>query len=183
MKVLFLDIDGVLNSTQWWERRDKIDSFDPNEWTSMFDRCVWDIDPEGLEMLEDIVERTDCMIVVSSSWRVLHSLDSIWSTLNETAGVHRQRGTTIARSRIIGKTPDAWKDFSSTPSDWGSVRGTEIAAWLKEHPEVTSYAIVDDDGDMLEEQKGSHFVKTSHETGLTKLGAERLIDYLNNRTI
>jgi hypothetical protein len=32
------------------------------------------------------------------------------------------------------------------------IRGEEIKAWLHQHPEVTRYAIVDDDSDMLPEQ-------------------------------
>jgi hypothetical protein len=47
----------------------------------------------------------------------------------------------------------------------GSVRGKEIDRWLKDHPEVEQYCIVDDDSDMLEEQM-PYFVKTTYKEGL-----------------
>ena len=43
-------------------------------------------------------------------------------------------------------------------------RGEEIASWLKRHPEIKYYIIVDDDNDMLYEQQ-SHFVQTETTKG------------------
>ena len=62
MKVIFLDIDGVLNSVNTFKKRyeehQKI-----NKWTL-------EIDLKMLENLKEIVEKTDAKIVLSSSWRV-----------------------------------------------------------------------------------------------------------------
>jgi hypothetical protein len=52
-------------------------------------------------------------------------------------------------------------------------RGKEIKAWLEAHPDVTRYAIVDDDNDMLPEQQEHYFKTSYYEDGITeKIGAE-----------
>lgn len=58
-KILFLDIDGVLNSFDWmWSHR----GADMDQYGHSFDpRCV--------RWLEHIIEVTGCKIVISSSWR------------------------------------------------------------------------------------------------------------------
>lgn len=48
-------------------------------------------------------------------------------------------------------------------------RGHEIAHWLAAHPEVTTWAIVDDDSDMLPEQR-HRFVQTDFSDGLSFRG-------------
>lgn len=136
MRVLFLDIDGVLNSTR---------------------TCValgdfpHDVTPKGLALFDQVALKLiralchvgDIQIVLSSSWRIIHDYQELAVKLD---------------LPIIDHTPNRW--------DPGQVRGHEIQAWLDEHPEVEKYVIVDDDSDMLEEQKAS-FVKTFHEDGLT----------------
>lgn len=58
-------------------------------------------------------------------------------------------------------------------------RGREIKAWLDAHPNVTRYAIVDDDNDMLPEQQ-EHFFKTDYfGEGLTDEIAARITAHLN----
>jgi hypothetical protein len=54
--VLFLDIDGVLNSTSWAIRTKQ--------------RGIWGIDPDTIPHLQRIVDETGCDIVVSSTWRI-----------------------------------------------------------------------------------------------------------------
>ena len=58
------------------------------------------------------------------------------------------------------------------PSAFKAVRD-EIAAWLNEHPDVRSWAIVDDDPGMLPSQL-ERFVQTDFETGLTDAAAEQV---------
>lgn len=54
MKVLFLDIDGVLN----------------NQWTTERFRGYIGIDPKLAEKVQRIVKETGCSIVLSSTWRL-----------------------------------------------------------------------------------------------------------------
>lgn len=144
MKVLFLDIDGVLNS-----HRSAI-AFGAMPWshelpdTGKFDHVA-------VGMIRGIAEASGTSIVLSSSWRTSSNWESI---------------ATALRLPIVDRTPQML-----------GPRGKEIAAWLAAHPEVQSYAIVDDDADMLPEQL-PHFVRTDMTEGLTFACAERLANLL-----
>ncbi len=54
--ILFLDIDGVLNSVQWAMREKR--------------GGILGIDPEAIRHLQRIVDATSCDIVISSTWRI-----------------------------------------------------------------------------------------------------------------
>ena len=117
-RVLFLDVDGVLNSSQYLKDRP---------------RRTWPfghIDPATVQLLNKVVRETGCKIVISSSWRVILTYRSI-------RGLLARRGFEFA-SHIADQTPRG--GFES--------RGMEIQAWLDEHPEVSDFVIVDDDMDM-----------------------------------
>jgi hypothetical protein len=124
MKILFLDIDGVINNRKT--------CLEPNEF--------WPIDKYMAFLVGRLVDRVDAKIVLSSSWR------------------HHPDGIKEIEKRV-GKVFDSTKTFSNT-------RGEEIKEWLDRHPEVTKYAILDDDSDMLPEQL-PNFFKTSFSIGLT----------------
>lgn len=158
MKILFLDIDGVLNNSAVF----KDQRFGPIP-----------LDHICIKRLHEVVQATECSIVLSSSWRGCPDLekkleadfvfDCYFGELPyaERINVRHEDGSTI---RLSG---DAYNG-----------RGSEIAEWLSRHPEVTRYAIVDDDSDMLPEQM-PFFVQTSFEAGLTDTNAEKLIEILN----
>lgn len=132
-KVLFLDIDGVLNSTRSVIAHQGFPHGFDKKNMAKFDHVA-------INMVRKLCEETDCSIVLSSSWRILHSVHECANGLD---------------LPIFDKTPGG-----------GGNRGKQIQEWLDEHPEVTSYAIVDDDGDMLFEQY-PRFVKTNCNEGLT----------------
>ena len=46
-------------------------------------------------------------------------------------------------------------------------RGNEIKNWLENHPDIQNYLIIDDEANILEEQK-EHFVQTDINEGLTE---------------
>lgn len=132
MKVLFLDIDGVLNSHRtaiaFGGYPHEVDGYH----REMFDEV-------GLTLIRGIVKTSGSSVVLSSSWRLTHAHDLVGRALD---------------LPIIDRTPSLVGE-----------RGKEIKAWLDAHPEVESYAIVDDDSDMLPEQT-PFFVKTSGYDGL-----------------
>jgi len=80
MKVLFLDIDGVLNSAYVIEKCGRGD---------IIDRTM-------VERVNRIVDATDCKIVISSTWRLFYPLGVLSALLR----VHGLRDV------LIGKTPD-----------------------------------------------------------------------------
>ncbi len=57
-------------------------------------------------------------------------------------------------------------------------RGEEIKHWLENNKHVERFVIIDDDSDMLEEQR-IFFVKTTPEFGLTKPEILSIINILN----
>lgn len=151
-KILFLDIDGVLNSADWFRRRTKPQQFSHD----------YELDILLMQLFDEIVEKTGCKVVLSSTWR----LSSTYMTDLERQGLNT--------NAIIGRTPNMPRP-SNTSVEYCE-RGKEVVAWLRDHPEVKRYAILDDDSDFLPEQP---LFKTSWQTGLTQEIAEKVISYLN----
>ncbi len=149
MNVIFLDIDGVLNSQQ----------------QSISDNVKGTFDYEGLDrvglgLLRQVVELTDAKIVISSTWR-----HDGYEGIAGAFEAHGWRGL-IMRKIIVGVTP--WLT---------GVRGAEIKHWFDEHDEFTNYVIIDDDSDMLEEQQ-DHFVHTDGVLGFNMYDMVKAIDIL-----
>jgi hypothetical protein len=163
MKVIFLDIDGVLNtgaySVHFFELMKLIDKT-RKEAKAFRQEILRDefgnkFDPLTIDALKNIIEATGAKIVVSSTWRKsgLYFIEKMWE-FRDLPG------------EIIDITP-----ILNTP------RGEEIDYWLKEN-EVDSYLILDDDRDMLPEQE-SNFIRTNGTYGLTLTDAEKAIEILN----
>jgi hypothetical protein len=142
--VLFLDIDGVLNSMRSCEAYKGFPhGFDAKN-MAMFDHTA-------IALIRRLCNETDASIVLSSSWRILHSVHECANGLD---------------LPIFDRTPSL-----------GTKRGQEIKAWLDAHPGVATYAIVDDDSDMLTEQR-RYFVKTDIYEGLTFRNYRELVGIL-----
>jgi hypothetical protein len=148
MRVVFLDFDGVLNSAQsagfWHSRRDQA-QWENNmyrDWAGTLKEYIaMEFCPIALSNVEELMRRVpDLKIVVSSSWRVGETIESLQKILSPSK---------LICERIIGVT----ESFSKT-------RGDEIEKWLTEHPEVIDYVILDDDRDMLYSQR-NNFINTS----------------------
>ena len=158
MKVIFLDVDGVLNSEKFWEKQTQ--SF---RYTAALNEgktddeisVIANFDPDAVAWVNYIVARTNAEVVMSSTWRSDYNIP------------FKMRYAGLLRP-IYGITP-----FSKDRH-----RGTEIKKWLDDHPEVTHYVILDDDNDMLEEQL-EHFVQTGWVEGLNEECADRAVEILN----
>lgn len=122
MKIVFLDVDGVLNCNRTAVAFGGIPS-------GMKPGSVSRLDPVALGLIRRICAAADAKVVLSSTWRKCRP----WQEYAIEFGLP-----------IIGATP-RW-------SERGHERGHEIADWLADHVECTHYAIVDDDSDMLPHQ-------------------------------
>ena len=151
VKILFLDMDGVINSKWWYDNR-------PNEPNmGRRDELYTMIDPDAVDRLNIIMSRTGCLLVLSSSWRSLDPISTINSAL---------------RLRNLAKPL-----FGITPS-LGNPRGKEIQAWLDMAGSVVeSFTILDDDSDM--EHLLPKLVQTSWDFGLQNEHVERAVEMLN----
>ena len=133
-KILFLDVDGVLNSEEYYKNR-----INSSEELSRFD-------PSSVSLIKALVEEFSLKIVISSTWRY----GAIDRLLHE-----------LKKNKLINYLYHDW----FTPVIHPAHRGTEIKLWLDLHPEVTDYVIIDDDDNILDEQK-NNYVKTCLHNGM-----------------
>ena len=148
MKVIFLDMDGVLVT--------QASSGGPM-WKLMLA-----LDRACVARLNVLLGAGDILIVISSSWRKHNGVRQIHAHL------HRA-GLTNCRFH---------DDWCTVVLD-GKTRGAEIDEWLKRHPEVTNFIIVDDDGDFTAQQ-WPRFVRTNWSDGFTDEALHRATSLLDN---
>lgn len=139
MNVLFLDVDGVLNSAAWFASQPPM--------------SVTEVDARAVRRVQRIIARTGAKVVLSSSWRHTPEL--------------------IEQLRAAGVPID---DVTGPRSPHGN-RGVEIADWLRAHPEVTTFAIVDDDAD-AGDCAPERFVRTYWRTGMYGKHERAIIELL-----
>lgn len=165
MKVIFLDIDGVLNVIG-----QGIDEFGQCFHKHFEDNLRW------------IIEETGAKIVISSTWRMsgLSEMQRMWNHRNLAGEVI---GITTTSQQLVNDKKFKYYDEVE--------RGHEIQDWLDKHPEISNYVIIDDDNDMLPSQR-KYFVRTSNNKdhvdcvdigyGLTRKCAENVIKILNKKS-
>lgn len=153
-KILFLDLDSVMIVWDWNHAEPRRNKFDMLPFTK---ECV--------EALNEIIEKTDCEIVLSSDHRWNHSLER----LNEIFDFNG------CRKGPIDITPLSRK-FNSMDLD--NLRSDEIMMWVEEnHPE--KWVAVDDldlNINHFREAMDDHFAQTLAGIHLVK---ERIIDMFN----
>lgn len=174
MKAIFLDIDGVMNSINFYKRK-RASSW---EWAHMAGKHLsYAIDPAAVCLLNKIIEATGAVIILSSSWRNGPQLPELKDDFKR-VGIS-----------IHDKCP-CWGKYGVT--DWmeekdennhthiiSIPRGEIVDAWLKDHPEVERYVIIDDIDQFTEEQH-KYLILTNEEVGLTAENAQAVINILNS---
>ena len=180
-KIVFLDVDGVINIAKDYYKRFNQD-------------CLF--------QLERIIKETGAKIVVSSSWRTGNRALTIQSLME--SGF-----TQFLADQIVGETVRKYH-YVISGSHLELCRGNEIATYVSrslrypwhEYPEMDhqyrvnnpdgsfarmrsnkpgvdfSYVILDDDSDMLLCQK-DFFVQTFEPEGLNEEAANKAIQILN----
>jgi hypothetical protein len=138
MKVIFLDIDGVLNCDMTPNPR----------------KFPYIVDEGLLARFRELVERTGAFVVLSSTWRV------------DPVGLLAAKFYKVPFHDFCPDMPDA-------------PRCEELIFWLRNHPEVTRYVVLDDDDDCLDELP---LFQPSSKTGLTADIAEGIDEFLSGRS-
>lgn len=142
MKIIFLDIDGVLNTDRSIKNRVNNDQIDFEE--------------EALINLMNVINQTDAYIVISSTWRI-HKADNgfLWSEL-----IRNLKSVNI-EDRIIDITPVLDTNLRT------QIRWQEIKKWLDDNKEkqISKFVIIDDEWSM--EIYNDHFIKCYGYKGLT----------------
>lgn len=151
MKIIFLDIDGVLNSQLFYTKRKR------QKGQSKEDYHLQNIDSKPIEFLNELIEKTGAKIVISSSWRIGNTMPYLQSLLNKKG----------LKGEIIAFTP-----MLKYP---GALRGNEIYLWINQNAQMLGitngsdfkeYVIFDDDSDMLWRQR-NNYIKVDAYCGLT----------------
>lgn len=165
MKYIFLDIDGVLNSTKY-----VTSDYYKQATAGMSDAEVMliahhlHLDPDALKLINDLVKRSGAKVILSSTWRGKYSCQEMTDMMKGRGGDFEISDATPA---LFGKVHS-----SRIP------RGKEIGHFLKlleEAPEA--YVILDDHDDMLTHK--DFLIKTDVKVGVTQDDVERALKILN----
>ena len=149
MKIIFLDIDGVLVTRSYLEKLTASGK-------SIVDGGMHVFDPKCVANLKRILDATGAKIVLSSSWKFLGPR------------FHKMWKKRKLLGEVIGFTPNR-TNRGTEIEDWLSI----------EIPRPESFVIIDDDiNDMLVGQL-PNIVKTEFSTGLTDEKTEDAIHILN----
>lgn len=165
MHVIFLDVDGVLNSEAYalkLEERHRALGHEElarskRETTCDCFKLYHQIDRDAVARVNRLVAVTASKIVISSTWRKLFDPPELERILVEHGLV----------AEIVGSTPDGHAEPEMLEVFGPLVRifrGHEIDFWLRKHPEVDRFVILDDGSDM--EMHKKRLVQTDCEEGL-----------------
>jgi hypothetical protein len=162
-KIIFLDIDGVLNAgsqdepfilPECAQRLNRIiqETGAGVVLSSAWRQLILLFVPECVQRLNRILEATKAGVVVSSSWRDI---------------VHARQMTEVGFEYMLWSHGLKGKVWGVTCRDaeipW---RGKQIAAWLSQNGPVQSYLVIDDDNYDFREC-GHPFVQTNGGTGIS----------------
>lgn len=123
-------------------------------------RTGWhNLDIYAVNFLRWFCKESGAKIVISSTWRYNHDAE-FWRS-------------------IFG---DYMHDSFRTTRAHLEIRGLEIEDWLRSHPEVTEYLILDDDSDMLDDQK-DRLILTDAMNGLLFEGMCKMLELFDVQSL
>jgi hypothetical protein len=170
MKVIFLDIDGVMNSHVFYEERHKkrmrswghwkyilfkkpllkiglIKPTTSQNWTTP--KYMYNFDYQLKRLKEETCpKKWEWLSEWCNENDVKICISSVWKNHfgDENGRISDWWGDALTE---LGFKPDTFVGITGARK---TLRGEEIKEWLDKHKEVEDYAILDDDSDMLEEQ-------------------------------
>jgi len=176
--IVFLDIDGVFNCklhyssknfTDYKEAKKSLRKDVKSEKISRLDYYKSQICPDRIKWFSELCNEIDIYVVVSSTWRMSKTVEQLQEIFDYCGGTFK----------VIDKTEHL-----------GYERGIEISKWLKDNIEkyfavqyydFYNYVIIDDDNDMLLNQK-EHFFQTDNYSGLTPTTCYKIKRFLTRKT-
>ncbi|MBQ2946436.1 MAG: hypothetical protein IJE04_01105 [Bacilli bacterium] len=174
MKVIFLDVEGVLNTRETYERAYRLHGH-----TTMIDL---ELDMFRIGYLKQIIDETGAKIVLSSSFRYFF---------------HKEDDKVFPVSLKGKRLYDNLRKYDVeiydiTPTTMGS-REDQVKEWLSNRDDIESFVIIDDDANNFDELY-SNLIQTStmkrnylssfmkESTGLCERHIPEAIDKLNQKT-
>ena len=169
-KVIFLDVDGVLNSSR-----------------TLYEDIS--LEDDLISNLKELVDKTGAKIILSSSWRLsIEAVSMLMDKLDKFGLVISGMTCDGVDLNWLEKYEfDVTKKYLDTKFDYDENRqikithdrGAEIFKWLHDHDDCT-YVILDDEiEDIKPYFNKSVIVKTSYKTNLTKKNIKKTIQILN----
>lgn len=166
LKLVILDIDGVLNNSPFvLEAHKKVfgDKFRAVKEEDFDQLARESIDPKAISILNDLIAGSGAKVVISSNWRLHYTASEILVMLKNKGFIGEIIGTT---SEITRGIPENRRAF-------------EISDWLVAHEKletIESLVILDD------EEIGcgwdDHQVRTDKSNGLTKEDVDKALEIL-----
>lgn len=162
MKVIFLDVDGVINSDFWLESHQK----------EISDGTL--IDKEKIELLAKIVHNTGSELVMHSGWR-------FWFD-SEMQPIRKEAQNLIdllldSGLSIYSMTPDLTTEDIRKTKMFSKVKAAEIFLWLKQNPNIDNWIVLDDI-DLHNNELAIRQIRTNAKIGLTEKNADKAIEML-----
>lgn len=160
MKIIFLDVDGVLNCST-------SKSFCHDDLYGI----ITGIDSDKVKRLAKIVEITGAEIILSSDWK------DGW---NKYYTGRRPSHVKYLDNHLYKKGKLTIKDKTPNTSKGSWFRGNEILTYLRSHQDVENYVILDDTffEDFSIKEISEHLVLTDHKVGLTDSDVEKAVKIL-----
>lgn len=147
-KYLFLDIDGVMNSFDDYKMTNE-------EFMKQLNKISFKLNPKHVKILNNVVEKYNPKIILSSYWRTRFSLEKI----ND---LFKKEGF---KGQISDITDDQGKEHDN--------RWNQIKRYIDKN-DVKNYIILDDEHITKNETVVPNFVKTNSYVGLTKKSLEEI---------
>jgi hypothetical protein len=175
MKVIFLDIDGVMNSRVFYEEKEKSRKLTIEYWwrkLTIFSKKLFRVKPKYVSLADwkpskksyefDFQFKRLKEETCTQKWQWLSSfcnendykicISSVWKNHFGDAECVLPDRWELALTKL-GFKPGTFVGITGRRM---KCRGEEIKEWLDNHPEVEDYAILDDDSDMLPNQMSKY---------------------------
>ena len=177
--LIFLDIDGVFNCQLFYssnqfkdykEAKKQLRKDVKAERIERLDYYASQICKQRLQWFNKLCEDISAEVIVSSTWRSGKTIEELQEIFNYCGGTFK----------VISKTPHT-----------GYERGTEISKWIQDNINLEvhgcnyydfhKYAIIDDDSDMLLNQR-FNFFQTDNYSGLTPNTCYKIKRFITGQT-
>lgn len=184
IKIIFLDVDGVMNSERYYLKHTA------GELLRRRDTHGDDFDDLSRDLLNELIDRTGAKVVVSASMRShgLKSMRHMWKKRGMrgeiegiTPYIHTPSGTVEYTNSLPRGLEIQWyyenvHGFKHRPYDRSRYAPFELE--MEERCTLSNYVCLDDDQDFLYEQR-DNFVWCDPKNGFTRKHFNRALKILN----
>ena len=149
--VVFLDIDGVLNSNFWCE----------NNQREISNGTL--IDKDKVKLLSSLIKTTNARIILHSGWRFWFDSNLKPLRIEAEKLVELFKGEGLM---IDGVTPDLTTEEIRITKKFSLVKAEEILLWISEQKDVPNWVVIDD-LDLHNSEIEKHQIKTDQTIGVS----------------